>query len=165
MGSQEFTSFDKHRYGMASEEFNELVEHMHRIPSEEFAELVRLSTGWSDLARQCGYTDKYKQSISKMLKRKVLSLKLDTQHFTSKNSVCQMYRISPKEFTDFVRESTSWSDLARRCGQPLRFGRFCSTRCLSILKQKVVFMKLDTQHFTSNGRIEDAEDQNTSLSV
>ena len=136
---------------VSSLEFTDFVEHMFRIPPQEFTELVQVSTNWSDLARRSGYTGEYNVSISKMLKRKVLSLKLDTQHFTSKKGLCQMYRISPMQFTEFVRESTSWSDLARRCGQPVRFGRGCSTRCLSILKQKVLFMKLDTQHFTSSG--------------
>ena len=70
-----------------------------------------------------------------------------------------MYHISPHEFTEFVRLSHSWSDLARRCGQPLKFGRFCSSRCVSALKQKVLSLRLDTQHFTSrNTRPEIADD-------
>ena len=60
-----------------------------------------------------------------------------------------MYHISPQEFTDLVRLSDSWSDLARRCGKPLKFGRFCTSRCVSALKQKVLSLRLDTQHFTS----------------
>ena len=136
---------------VSSLEFTDFVEHMSHIPTQEFTEFVQMSTGWGDLARRSGYTGEYNVSISKMLQRKVLSLKLDTHHFTSKKGLCQMYRISPKQFTEFVRESTSWNDLARRCGQPVRVGRGCSTRCLSILKQKVLFMKLDTQHFTRSG--------------
>jgi hypothetical protein len=70
-----------------------------------------------------------------------------------------MDHISPQEFTEFVSLSQSWSDLAPRCGQPLKFGRFCSTRCVSALKQKVLSMRLDTQHFTSrNTRPEIADD-------
>ena len=60
-----------------------------------------------------------------------------------------MYHISPQEFTELVRLSDSWSDLARRCGKPLKFGRFCTSRCVLALKQKVLSMRLDTQHFTS----------------
>jgi len=60
-----------------------------------------------------------------------------------------MYHISPQEFTDLVRLSDSWSDLARRCGKPLKFGRFCSSHCVMALKQKVQGLRLDTQHFTA----------------
>ena len=70
----------------------------------------------------------------------------------------QMYHISPQEFTDLVRLSDSWSDLARRCGKPLKFGRFCTSRCVLALKQKVFSMRLDTQHFTSRNTRPDVPD-------
>jgi len=69
-----------------------------------------------------------------------------------------MYHISPQEFTDLVRVSDSWSDLARRCGKPLKFGRFCTSRCVLALKQKVLTMRLDTQHFTSRNTRPDVPD-------
>lgn len=73
--------------------------------------------------------------------------------------VHSMYHITPAEFTDHVRLSSSWSDLARRCGQPLKFGRFCSSRCVSALKQKVLSLRLDTTHFTARStRPEIADD-------
>ena len=56
----------------------------------------------------------------------------------------QMYHISVPEFSEFVRLSQSWSDLARRCGQPGILKQSIRTN----LKQKVAFLKLDTQHFT-----------------
>jgi len=59
-----------------------------------------------------------------------------------------MFHVSVQEFKEYVRRSHSWSELARRCDQPEKFGRFCSSRCITILKQKVLFLKLDTQHFT-----------------
>jgi hypothetical protein len=65
---------------------------------------------------------------------------LDTTH--------QMFHVSVQEFKEYVRLSDSWSELARRCGETEKFGRFCSGRCVTILKQKVLFLKLDTQHFT-----------------
>ncbi len=61
----------------------------------------------------------------------------------------QMFHISVQEFKEYVRLSHSWSELARRCGEPQKFGRFCSSRCITTLKQKVLFLKLDTQHFRS----------------
>ena len=70
----------------------------------------------------------------------------------------QMYHISPQEFTDLVRASDSWSDLARRCGKPLKFGRFCTSRCVTALKQKVLSLRLDTQHFTSRNTRPDVPD-------
>ena len=70
----------------------------------------------------------------------------------------QMYHISPQEFTDLVRASDSWSDLARRCGKPLKFGRFCTSRCVTALKQKVLSLRLDTQHFTSRNTRPDVSD-------
>jgi hypothetical protein len=69
-----------------------------------------------------------------------------------------MYHISPQEFTDLVRISESWSDLARRCGKPLKFGRFCTSRCVAALKQKVLSLRLDTQHFTSRNTRPDVPD-------
>jgi hypothetical protein len=69
-----------------------------------------------------------------------------------------MYHISPHEFTELVRLSHSWSDLARRCGQELKFGRFCSSRCVSALRQKVQSLRLDTQHFTSRNSRPDISD-------
>jgi hypothetical protein len=63
----------------------------------------------------------------------------------------QMYRTSPQEFTEFVRVSHSWSDLARRCGaRAKKRGDVCS-KIVTVLKQKVLFLKLDTLHFTSMG--------------
>ena len=61
----------------------------------------------------------------------------------------QMFHVSVQEFKEYVRLSDSWSELARRCGETQKFGRFCTSRCVSTLKQKVLFLKLDTQHFTS----------------
>ena len=58
-----------------------------------------------------------------------------------------MYHISVQEFKEYVRLSHSWSELARRCGQPMKFGRFRSDGVLTTLKQKAVFLKLDTDHF------------------
>ena len=69
-----------------------------------------------------------------------------------------MYHISPQDFTELVRLSHSWSDLARRCGQPLKFGRFCSTRCVTALKQKLLSLRLDTQHFTARNTRPDVPD-------
>ena len=57
----------------------------------------------------------------------------------------QMYHISVQEFTELVRLSNNWSDLARRCGQT----GILRQSIRKTLKQKVVFLKLDTQHFTS----------------
>ena len=59
-----------------------------------------------------------------------------------------MFHVSVQEFKEYVRLSHSWSELARRCGEKQKFGRFCSSRCITTLKQKVLFLKLDTQHFT-----------------
>jgi hypothetical protein len=70
-----------------------------------------------------------------------------------------MFHISPQEFTELVRLSDSWSDLARRCGKPLKFGVSGSSRCVLALKQKVLSLQLDTKHFTSrNTRPEVSDD-------
>ena len=152
---------------------------MYHISVQEFSELVRLSHSWSDLARRCGQPGILKQSIRTNLKQKVVFLKLDTQHFppgmlgperirtrsrrawieerVGEVGKCrlsddhEMYRISPQEFTGLVRLSHSWSDLARRCGnRATKKGGFCSKR-VTVLKKKVLFLTLDTQHFTKGG--------------
>ncbi len=73
------------------------------------------------------------------------SARLDTTH--------QMFHVSVQEFKEYVRLSHSWSEFARRCGEKQKFGRFCTSRCVKTLKQKVLFLKLDTQHFTGRARI------------
>jgi hypothetical protein len=60
-----------------------------------------------------------------------------------------MYHITPEEFTEHVRLSDSWTMLARRCGKQSRFGRFCTSNCVVALRQKVLSLNLDTQHFTA----------------
>jgi hypothetical protein len=60
-----------------------------------------------------------------------------------------MYHISVQEFKEHVRLSHSWSELARRCGEPLKNGRFGTPSCVKTLRQKVLFLKLDTHHFKS----------------
>ncbi len=90
-----------------------------------------------------------------VLKQKVLSLGLDTQHFTCRQRMPPMYQVSVQDFKKYVSLSHSWSELARRCGQPIKFGRFCSDRVLDTLKEKVLFLKLDTQHF---GKCEKADE-------
>ncbi len=146
---------------------------MYHVSPQDFGEIVCLSHSWSDLARRCGHTGVYTKSICTVLKQKVLFLKLDTQHFTRKTArtrrawiaerVCevgkcrlsdgnQMYLISPQEFTELVRVSKSWSDLASRCGNrdKKKNGGICSSLA-TVLKQKVLLLNLDTQHF-GNGR-------------
>ena len=66
---------------------------------------------------------------------------------TYSNPPHPMYHISVQEFKEYVRLSHSWSELARRCGQPTKFGRCCSDRVMKALKQKALFLQLDTQHF------------------
>ena len=117
---------------------------------EELSEFVRLSKNWKDLARHCGYELKFGAQSNKWrkaLQKKVASLGLDTEHFTCRQQTEHMYQISVPEFKEHVRLSHSWSELARRCGQPTKFGRFCSDGVLTTLKQKAVFLKLDTDHF------------------
>jgi hypothetical protein len=48
----------------------------------------------------------------------------------------------------FVGLSHSWQELAHRCGARVkRNGKICN-RIVTVLKQKVLFLKLDIQHFT-----------------
>jgi hypothetical protein len=124
---------------------------------QEFTEFVRLSKNWKDLARRCGCQVKFgPQSYGclerwrSVLKQKVTSLGLDTQHFTVRQQMPQMYQVSVEEFKEYVRLSHSWSELARRCGQPTKFGR-CG-RVVEVLKEKVLFLELDTQHFEKCAR-------------
>jgi hypothetical protein len=124
---------------------------------QEFTEFVRLSKNWKDLARRCGCQVKFgPQSYGclerwrSVLKQKVTSLGLDTQHFTVRQQMPQMYQVSVEEFKEYVRLSHSWSELARRCGQPTKFGR-CG-RVVDVLKEKVLFLELDTQHFEKCAR-------------
>jgi hypothetical protein len=63
-----------------------------------------------------------------------------------------MYHISPQEFTEHVRLSDSWTALARRCGKQEKFGGVYTTNCGSALKQKVLSLGLDTQHFARKTR-------------
>jgi hypothetical protein len=69
-----------------------------------------------------------------------------------------MFHVSPQEFAEFVRLSDSWNDLARRCGKPLKFGRFGSSNCVLAMKQKVLSMRLDTTHFTPRNTRPDVPD-------
>ncbi len=126
---------------------------------EEFTEFVRLSKNWKDLARHCGYELKFGAQSNKWrkaLQNKVASLGLDTQHFNCRQRMPPMYQVSVQEFKEYVRLSHSWSELARRCGQPIKFGRFCSDGVLDTLKEKVLFLKLDTQHFTKCAKASEA---------
>ena len=149
---------------------------MFHISVQDFKEHVRLSHSWSEVARRCGKRF-YRQSIGTVLKQKVILLKLDTQHFTSmqwmktatarrvwitervgevgKGGVSdQMYQISPEEFTELVRLSHRWEELGRRCGARAKLSDgFCGT-IVKVLKQKVLFLKLDTQHFTVPAAVE-----------
>ncbi len=63
----------------------------------------------------------------------------------------------PQEFTKFVRLSHCWSELASRCGEQttIKNGGI-SCRLVKALKEKVLFLKLDTQHFTRMSGIKDA---------
>jgi hypothetical protein len=85
-----------------------------------------------------------------------LFLKLDTQHFTQQysNMKTRIAEISGEEFTEFVCLSHSWRDLASRCGEPviMNNGGF-SCKLATILKQKVLSLNLDTQHFTSTPNV------------
>jgi hypothetical protein len=126
---------------------------MSDMSPEEFTELVRRSNSWSDLVRRCGLplspagSDRNRR-VSAM-KKKVLSLGLDTQHFRYKQRTEQMFQISVQEFKEHVCLSHSWSELSCRCGQPVKAGCSCNISVERLLKQKVLFLKLDTQHFTS----------------
>jgi hypothetical protein len=133
---------------------DELTPFVRRLEStdvdQEFTEFVRLSKNWKDLACRCGYELPFGAGGNKwrsVLQKKVASLGLDTQHFNCRQRMPKMYQVSVPEFKEYVRLSHSWSELARRCGQPMKFGRFCSYGVLTTLKQKVLFLKLDTEHF------------------
>ena len=118
---------------------------------DTLTEFVRLSKNWKDLARRCGYELQFGAGGNKWrsaLQKKVAILGLDTHHFTCWRRIDKMYQISVPEFKEYVRLSHSWSELARRCGQPTKFGRFCSDRVIKALKEKALFLKLDTQHFS-----------------
>ena len=141
---------------------NELTPFVRRLEStemdEEFSEFVRLSKTWTDLALRCGYEGKNVQSNRwrSALQKKVASLGLDTQHFKCRQRIDQMYQISVEEFKEHVRLSHSWNELARRCGQTEKFGRKTSSRCVTTIRQKVLFLKLDTQHFGKCARVGEA---------
>jgi hypothetical protein len=137
---------------------------MYHISVQEFKEHVRLSHSWSELARRCGHPTNFgrlcTQACMGTLRQKVLFLKLDTQHFTQQNlwMKTRMSEISEKEFGEFVSLSHSWSDLARRCVGERAYQKSGKIRnkLVTVLKKKVLFLKLDTQHFTSKSRIKDA---------
>jgi hypothetical protein len=50
-----------------------------------------------------------------------------------------------QEFTEFVRLSKNWKDLARRCGVELQFGSG-GNKWRSTLQKKVMSLGLDTEH-------------------
>ena len=54
-----------------------------------------------------------------------------------------MFNIPPPEFSEKVSESKSWSELARRCGHMGEYRESIG----KVLKQKVAFLGVDTQHF------------------
>ena len=91
------------------------------------------------------------------LQKKVAILGLDTHHFTCWRRIDKMYQISVPEFKEYVRLSHSWSELARRCGERAKKNAHgIKDGIVRVLKQKVLFLKLDTQHFTSMSRVKDA---------
>ena len=144
---------------------NEFTKFVRRLESteidQEFTEFVRVSKNWKDLARRCGYELKFGAQSNKWrsaLQKKVASLGLDTEHFNCRSRIDQMYRISVPEFKEHVRLSHSWSELARRCGQRTKFGRFRCTRVVSTLQAKVLFLKLDTEHFGKCVRAGEADE-------
>ncbi len=59
----------------------------------------------------------------------------------------QMYQISVQEFKEHVRLSHSWSELSCRCGHTSPRGRSINMSVARLLKEKVLFLELDTQHF------------------
>jgi hypothetical protein len=77
----------------------------------------------------------------------VITKKYTSITYTYSNPPHPMYHISVQEFKEHVRLSHSWSELAHRCGNPLKYGRFGTAACVKTLRQKVLFLKLDTQHF------------------
>jgi hypothetical protein len=133
---------------------NEFTPFVRRLAAtdidEEFSEFVRLSMNWKDLARRCGHELKFGGSNKwrSALQKKVVSLGLDTQHFKCWRRIDTLYQISVPEFKEHVRLSDSWSELARRCGQTEKLGRKTSSRCVTTLRQKVLFLKLNTQHLS-----------------
>jgi hypothetical protein len=59
-----------------------------------------------------------------------------------------LYDISPADFAHHVRHATSWNDLGFRCGlEPDKFGYCRAVNHLSMLRQKVSNMCLNTDHF------------------
>ena len=144
---------------------NEFTPFMRRLESTdidaEFTEFVRLSKNWKELARRCGHELKFGAGANHWraaLQKKVASLGLDTQHFNCRQRMDQMYHISVHEFKEHVRLSHSWTELARNCGQPSKFGRLCSVRVVKVLKAKVLFLKLDTEHFGKCARASEADE-------
>ncbi len=139
-------------HGMYRNEFTLFVRRLEVTDiDEEFTEFVRLSKNWKDLARRLGYELKFGAGATHWraaLQKKVVSLGLDTQHFNSRPRMDQLYHISVPEFKEYVRLSDNWSELARRCGWMGHYGK-TSHRVVNLLKEKVLFLKLDTQHFTS----------------
>jgi hypothetical protein len=58
-----------------------------------------------------------------------------------------MYQLSPEEFSELVGVSHSWQELARRCGARVKKNGVVSESIITVMKQKVLFLKGDTQHF------------------
>jgi len=137
---------------------------MYHISVQEFKEHVRLSHSWSELVRRCGQPTNFGRFCSQAclgtLRQKVLFLNLDTQHFTQQNSWMKtlISEISEKEFIEFVCLSQSWSDLARRCAGERAYKKSGRIRekLVTVLKKRVLFLKLDTQHFTRKPRVKNA---------
>ena len=59
-----------------------------------------------------------------------------------------------EEFTEFVRLSKNWKDLARRLGYELKFGAGAN-HWRSVLQKKVASLGLDIQHFNCRGRMDE----------
>ena len=153
------------RFIMYNSYRDELTPFVRRLESrdidEEFTEFVRLSKNWKDLARRCGHELKFGAGANhwrSALQKKVASLGLDTQHFNCRPRMDAMYQISVQDFKEHVRLSDSWSELARRCGQKTKFGRFCSDSVVRTLKAKVLFLKLETEHFGKCARASEADE-------
>ena len=146
-------------YDMYRNEFTLFVRRLEATDmDEEFNEFVRLSKNWKDLARLLGYELKFGAGANHWrtaLQKKVASLGLDTQHFNCRPWMDQMYHISVSEFKEHVRLNDNWSELARRCGWMTKFGK-TGHRVVKLLKETVLFLKLDTQYFTKCARAGEA---------
>ena len=106
------------------------------ISDDDFTRFVSNSTSWFQIASKCSLDCSYEQ-----IKRRVRDMKLNTEHIMPPGAYHATYvsKFSDQEFIDIIASSTTWNQVALKCGH--QWGT-----AIKHAKKRAIAMKLDTEH-------------------